>query len=84
MTGAHGPQAMVGSPWRRSLEVLGDRGLWRTVGLLALKPLLTAALLIVGIAPVVLSLWLVRLGIEARRRSRHHRLLRAVVLRARA
>jgi signal transduction histidine kinase len=65
MTGAHRSQALVGSPWRRSLEVLGDRGLWRTVGLLALKPLLTAALLIVGIAPVLVSLWLVRLGIEA-------------------
>ncbi len=65
MTGAHRAHGTTGSPWRRSLEILGDRGLWRTVGLLALKPLLTAALLIVGIAPVVLSLWLVRLGIEA-------------------
>jgi signal transduction histidine kinase len=55
----------VGSPWRRSLEVLGDRGLWRTVGLLALKPLLTAALLVVGVAPVVLLVWLARLGVEA-------------------
>ncbi len=58
-------RATTGSPWRRSLEVLGDRGLWRIVGLLALKPLLTAALLVVGVAPVLLLVWLVRLGIEA-------------------
>jgi signal transduction histidine kinase len=64
MTAAGRPHTN-GSPWRRSLEVLGDRGLWRTVGLLALKPLLTAALLIVGIAPVVFLVWLARLGIEA-------------------
>ncbi|HEX5927175.1 MAG TPA: sensor domain-containing protein [Baekduia sp.] len=55
----------TGSPWRRSLAVLGDRGLWRTVGLLALKPLLTAALLIVGVAPLLVLVWLARLGIEA-------------------
>jgi signal transduction histidine kinase len=47
------------------LEVLGDRALWRTVGLLALKPVLTAALVVVGIAPVVLFAWLGRLGVEA-------------------
>jgi signal transduction histidine kinase len=64
MTGARRTHT-TGSPWRRSLAVLGDRGLWRTVALLALKPLLTIALLIVGIAPVVLLVWLVRLGIEA-------------------
>jgi signal transduction histidine kinase len=64
MTAARRPHT-TGSPWRRSLEVLGDRGLWRTVGLLALKPLLTAALLIVGAVPVVVLVWMVRLGIEA-------------------
>jgi signal transduction histidine kinase len=53
------------NPWRRSLEVLGDRGLWRTVGLLALKPLLTGALLVVGIAPVMLLAWLARLAAQA-------------------
>jgi signal transduction histidine kinase len=58
-------RATTGGPWRRSLEILGDRGLWRIVGLLALKPLLTAALLVVGVAPVLLLVWLVRLGIEA-------------------
>jgi signal transduction histidine kinase len=45
--------------------VLGDRGLWRTVGLLALKPLLTAALLVVAVVPVLLLVWLAQLGIEA-------------------
>jgi signal transduction histidine kinase len=55
----------AGSLWRRSLEVLADRGLWRTVGLLALKLPLTAALLVVGIAPVVLLVWVARLGVEA-------------------
>jgi signal transduction histidine kinase len=63
MTGARRTQT-TGSPWRRSLAVLGDRGLWRTVGLLALKPLLTVALLTVGIVPVLLLVWLVQLGIE--------------------
>jgi signal transduction histidine kinase len=63
MTGARRTQT-TGSPWRRSLAVLGDRGLWRTVGLLALKPLLTAALLVVGIVPVLLLVWLAQLGIE--------------------
>jgi signal transduction histidine kinase len=65
MTGAGRAHTTTGSPWRRSLTVLGDRGLWRTVGLLALKPLLTAALLIVGVVPVLLLVWLIRLGIEA-------------------
>ncbi|HWI73640.1 MAG TPA: sensor domain-containing protein, partial [Baekduia sp.] len=54
-----------GGPWRRSLEILGDRGLWRTVGLLALKPLLTAGLVVAGIAPVVLLAWMAQLGVEA-------------------
>ncbi len=65
ITAARPPRTTVGGPWRRSLGVLGDRGLWRTVGLLALKPLLTAALLIVGIVPIVFLVWLARLGIEA-------------------
>jgi signal transduction histidine kinase len=64
MTSARRTQT-TGSPWRRSLEILGDRGLWRTVGLLALKPLLTAALLVVGVVPALLLVWLARLGIEA-------------------
>ena len=55
----------TGSPWRRSLAVLQDRALWRTVGLLGLKPVLTAAQVVVGIAPVVLFAWLAKLGVEA-------------------
>jgi signal transduction histidine kinase len=54
----------AGSPWRRSLALLGDRSLWRLVSLLALKPLLTAGLIVVGFAPVVLLAWLLQLGIE--------------------
>ena len=34
----------AGSPWRRSLDVLSDRGLWRMVALLTTKPLLIAGL----------------------------------------
>jgi signal transduction histidine kinase len=55
----------AGSPWRRALAVLGDRTLWRVVGLLAVKPPLVAGLLVVGFAPVVLFAWLLKLGGEA-------------------
>jgi signal transduction histidine kinase len=58
-------RATTGGPWRRSLDVLADRTLWRVLGLLALKPLLTAVLLVVGFAPVILCAWLVRLGVAA-------------------
>ena len=63
----HGPPADArrGGPWRRSLAVLADRGLWRSVGLVALKPVLTLALVVVGLAPVVLFAWLGHLGVEA-------------------
>ena len=54
-----------GGPWRRSLAILADRGLWRSVGLVALKPVLTVALVVVGLAPVVLFAWLGQLGVEA-------------------
>jgi signal transduction histidine kinase len=54
-----------GGPWRRALDVLGDRHLWRTVGFLALKPLLTAVLLAAGFALVVLAAWLAQLGVQA-------------------
>jgi signal transduction histidine kinase len=55
----------AGSPWRRTLAVLADRSLWRVVGLLAVKPLLVAGLLVVGFAPIVLFAWLLKLGFEA-------------------
>ena|GEM_PF-2172773 len=64
MMGARPPRTTARTPWRRSLEILGDRGLWRTVGLLALKPLLTAALVVVGLAPVVLLAWLIHLAAQ--------------------
>jgi signal transduction histidine kinase len=54
----------AGSPWRRALTMLGDRSLWRIVGLLAVKPPLIAGLLVVGFAPVVLFAWLLKLGCE--------------------
>jgi signal transduction histidine kinase len=62
----HGPpaEARRGGPWRRSLAVLADRGLWRSVGLVALKPVLTLALVVVGVAPLLLFAWLGRLGVE--------------------
>jgi signal transduction histidine kinase len=59
-----GGRATSGSPWRRSLEILADRTLWRVVGLLAIKPLLTIGFVIVGLAPVVLLAWLGQLGVE--------------------
>lgn len=59
------PRPTTGSLWRRSQAVLADRALWRTVGLLALKPVLTAAQVVVGLAPVVLLAWLAKLGVEA-------------------
>jgi signal transduction histidine kinase len=59
------PRATDGSPWRRALDVLADRGLQRTVGLLALKPLLVLAELIAGFGFVALLAWLAKLGVEA-------------------
>ena len=55
----------TGTLWRRSLALLGDRGLWRVVAALALRPLLVAGLVIVGIAPVFLFAKLLTLGIQA-------------------
>ncbi|HWH95839.1 MAG TPA: sensor domain-containing protein [Baekduia sp.] len=60
-----GGRATTGGPWRRALDLLGDRSLWRTVGLLALKPLTTAILLVAGFGLVVLFAWLAELGVEA-------------------
>ena len=62
---APGGRPAMGTLWRRSLDVLSDRSLWRTVALLAIKPPLTVALLIVGLAPLLLCAWLVHLGMEA-------------------
>jgi signal transduction histidine kinase len=62
---ASAQRAPWGSLGRRSLAVLGDRALWRTVGLLAVKPLLTGLLVVIGVAPIVLCAWLAQLGVEA-------------------
>jgi signal transduction histidine kinase len=54
----------AGSPWRRSLDVLSDGALWRIVALLATKPLLIAGLVVVGLAPAVLLVELIRLAVQ--------------------
>jgi signal transduction histidine kinase len=53
-----------GSPWRRSLAVLSDRMLLRNVAILAAKPLLIAALVVVGLVPIVLLAEIVNLGVQ--------------------
>jgi signal transduction histidine kinase len=55
----------TGDLWHRSVTVLSDRGLWRVVAALALKPLLTGGLLAVGVVPIVVLGWLLSLGIQA-------------------
>jgi signal transduction histidine kinase len=54
-----------GRPWRRSLDLLSDRSLWRVVALLTVKPPLVLGLIVVGFLPVVLMAWLLKLGVEA-------------------
>jgi signal transduction histidine kinase len=54
-----------GTPWRRSLQVLSDRALWRVVAALAAKPLLIAGLLVMALAPVVLFAFIGGLGVQA-------------------
>jgi signal transduction histidine kinase len=58
------PARTTGTPWRRSLAALSDRALWRLVALLTAKPALIAALLVVGLVPVVVLAELVRLGMQ--------------------
>jgi signal transduction histidine kinase len=53
-----------GTLWRRSLALLADRGLWRVVAALALRPPLVAALLVVALAPIFLFAKLVTLGVQ--------------------
>jgi signal transduction histidine kinase len=53
-----------GGPWRRSLEVMSDRALWRMAAVLAVKPLLTAGVLIVAGVPVFVLAELVRLAVQ--------------------
>jgi signal transduction histidine kinase len=53
-----------GSLWRRSVTLLADRGLWRVVAALAVRPPLVAGLLVVGLAPVLLVAELINLGVQ--------------------
>ncbi|HEY4096460.1 MAG TPA: sensor domain-containing protein [Baekduia sp.] len=62
---ATAPRPVPGTLRRRSLDVLGDRSLWRTVALLTVKPPLIALLVVIGVAPLVLCVWLAKLGVEA-------------------
>jgi signal transduction histidine kinase len=55
----------TGDLWHRSVTVLSDRGMWRVVAALALKPLLTGGLLVVAVVPIVVLGWLLSLGIQA-------------------
>jgi signal transduction histidine kinase len=53
-----------GSPWRRSLAILSDRGLLRAVAILAAKPMLIAGLVVVALVPVFLLFETVNLGVQ--------------------
>jgi signal transduction histidine kinase len=53
-----------GDPWHRSLEVLSDRDVWRAVALLATKPLLTAAFVLVAALPLLLLAATIELGVS--------------------
>jgi signal transduction histidine kinase len=59
-----GGVATTGSAWRRSLEVLSDRSLWRMVALLATKPLLIAVLCVVALVPLALLAEVLSLGVQ--------------------
>jgi signal transduction histidine kinase len=56
--------ATTGNPWRRSLDVLSDRVVWRMVATLITKPFLIAGLIVVALVPVVLLAELISLGIQ--------------------
>ena len=66
--------ATTGNPWRRSLEILSDRALWRMVALLATKPLLIAGLCIVALVPLALLAEILSLGVQGVARPGHDRL----------
>jgi signal transduction histidine kinase len=60
-----GPERTEGGPWRRTLQILSDRLLWRRVATLALKPPLVAGGLIVALVPVLVLAELLILGVQA-------------------
>jgi signal transduction histidine kinase len=53
-----------GTAWRRSLAILSDRQVWRTTGMLALKLPLGLVMLVVGVAPIVLTAALLSFGAQ--------------------
>ena len=53
-----------GSLWRRSLDVLSDRVLWRVFAALAAKPPLAVGMLAVALAPIALLAEVIVLGIQ--------------------
>jgi signal transduction histidine kinase len=57
------PVAGTGGAFRRSLQLLSDRSLWRTAAHLTLRPVLVAALLVVGLAPVFALALCLELGL---------------------
>ncbi|MGZ8633476.1 MAG: sensor histidine kinase [Solirubrobacteraceae bacterium] len=59
-----GGVSTAGNPWRRSLDVLSDRVLWRMVAILATKPLLIAGLCAVAFVPVALLAEILSLGVQ--------------------
>jgi signal transduction histidine kinase len=54
----------AGNPWRRSLDVLSDRVLWRMVAILATKPLVIAGLCAVALVPLALLAQILSLGVQ--------------------
>jgi len=52
-----------GGAFRRSLDLLSDRTLWRTAAHLALRPLLLCAMLLVALLPVFVFALLLQLGL---------------------
>ena len=59
-----GGVSSAGDPWRRSLDVLSDRVLWRIVAILATKPLLIAGLCAVAFVPLALFAEILSLGVQ--------------------
>jgi signal transduction histidine kinase len=53
-----------GTPWRRTLAVLSDRMLLRTVAILAAKPLLISVLVAVALVPLLLLAETINLGVQ--------------------
>jgi hypothetical protein len=57
------PVLGTGGPFRRSLYLLSDHSLWRTVTHLTLRPLLVGAMVVVALVPVFAFALLAQLGI---------------------